>query len=454
MNKFITRLKNINIERPPLHKILLGLTLVYFITFSILMVHTNGQPDQAPHGYYARKFSETWTIPDDDPNVRYIIEGNPYLYYWLGGVFYKIVQFLVPAQLSVSYVLIWRLFSTLLSSFSVFFMYKLGSKVTGNKYGGILAAFFLSNTLMFVFVSGGISYDNLMNLASLAAVYHLVCLYKKEDFIKNSALTGSWVIVGALAKEQFLLMTLIIFLAWLFFVIRNYKSIRLDFSKRNLILLGLFLIGLVFLILLYVPNFVKYSNTTPDCGNVKPPEICSGAYANLRESYEPMNISFLWFQRDNYNNPIHYALSYWIVAMMRSVWGILSHNTFVPFLAVSLHGVLTLWGLICLVRYWKIDDTVATVLVFILLSYVGYIFFWNYKTEVEHQFLHFGVTGRYLMPAIGVLYSIMVHYFLKIKSLLLKRLTISLSIILYFSGGLWMFISRYNEIFIHWRIFY
>ena len=133
------------------YKVLLAFTLLYFIAFGLLMVHTSGQPDQGPHAYFSRKFSETWRIPEDDPNIQYLIKGQPYLYYWINGAVYKILRFLLP---SVNIVpgLLWRLISLFYATLTVFFTYQLGKKVTGNPYYGILAAFFLSNTLMFVFV--------------------------------------------------------------------------------------------------------------------------------------------------------------------------------------------------------------------------------------------------------------------------------------------------------------
>jgi hypothetical protein len=51
------------------------------------------------------------------------------------------------------------------------------------------------------------------------------------------------------------------------------------------------------------------------------------------------------------------------------------------------------------------------------------------------------------------LITLMLFYFLKIRPIFLKRLTLTLSIILYFTGGFWIYISRYAEVFSHWRIY-
>jgi hypothetical protein len=339
-----------------------------------------------------------------------------------------------------------------LSTITVYYCYKLTKEVTKNPYAGVLGAFFISNTLMFVFTSGGVSYDNLMNLAAMAAIFHLVKVFKGENFVKQTALTGIWTIIGSLTKEQFLLLTLIIFIAWVFYVLRHFKKIKVKFTKKEIAVGLIFLIFLALFISLYGINLIRYSRPTPICLQIKSPENCGG-FVNRKEYYSPFSLNVFWFQRDNTTNFIQYIYQFWSYKMAESIWGVLSHNTFVPLFAISLQTVLTLWGFLCLFRYWRPTDYIATLLIFILLSYSGYIFFMNYWNEVNFSYQHFGISGRYLSPVYGVLFALMIHYFLKIRSVLIKRLTLSLSIMIYFSGGLWMYISRYSEKFVHWRFY-
>jgi len=333
--------KRIKLNKLPLHKVLLGFTIVYFIVFGIFMVHTDGQPDQSPHRYFSIRFSETWGIPEDDLTNNRIIEGKPYLAYWIYGAVYKIVNIVLPTDM-FSRVQLWRLVSVSISTFTIYFLYKLASKASGNPYAGVLAAFFLSNTMMFVFISGGISYDNLMNLAGMAAIYHLVCLFKKEDFVYNTTLTGIWVVVGALSKEQFLLLTLIIFLAWLFFVIRNFQDIRLNFNRKNIIISIIFIVAIGLFIGLYGSNLIRYSRTTPMCKQIKGEERCN-SFGYRWEYYNKISYPGLWFNRDSFQNPINYIFDFWSMLEIQSTWGILSHNTFIPKLSTALHSVLILW---------------------------------------------------------------------------------------------------------------
>lgn len=444
--------KQIQITKPPLYIILLTLTILYFITFSLFMVYTSGQPDQAPHRHYAYRYSETWGIPEEQSGTSYVVTDQPYLAYWIYGAVHKIFRFAFPSSPMRSDHL-WRFTSVFISSFTIIYMYKLAKKATNNPYAGVLAAFLLSNIITFVFISGGISYDNLMNLAGAATIYHLVSLYKKEDFVRHSTLTGFWVIVGSLAKEQFLLMTLIIFLAWLFFSLTNFRKIKLDFNRTNILLSIVFVIALSLFIGLYGVNLIRYSRPTPTCNQIKGIGNCS-SFSYRSEFYNQVSLPGLWFKRDSLQNLINYAFDFWIAFNIQSIWGIFSHKTFVPVLATALHSLLLFWWFVCLVRYWKLKDPVVNLLIYILVGFVGFMFVFNYKQDLEYGFRHYAVSGRYHLPVIGALITLMVYYFLKLRNLVLRRITVILAIMIYFSGGLWMYLSRYSEVFIHWRIFY
>ncbi len=444
-NKAVTRI--------PLHKILLVFVLVYYLVFGSLMAFTAGQPDQSVHSYFSDQYAKTWGIPEEGNKFSsFIFTGQPYLYYWLNGFVIKVYLQIFPYNQPLRPLMLLRLFSVFLSFFTVFYAYKLAAKATSNPYAGVLTAFFLANTLMFVFVSGGINYDNLMNLAGMASLFYLVNVYKGDDFVKNTLLTGIWVIIGSLAKEQFLLLTTIIFLSWLYYAIRNFKSISLNYSKANILIAVIFIGFLVLFLGLFGTNLIKYSSVTPACIQIKSANQCQ-SFSHRMEYYEPYDTRAVWFFRDNIPNFIEYAYQFWFYKMAQSIWGILSQNTFVPMFSVALHATLALWGFVCFVRYWEPKDKIASLLIFVLLSYGLFILLMNYRGEVNFSFQHFAVSGRYFAPIYGVILTLMVYYFLKIKPIFLKRLTLALSIMLYFTGGFWMYISRYAEVFMHWRLY-
>jgi hypothetical protein len=449
----ITKVKQ-TLNHIPLYKILLVATMIYFIGFSVWMVYTSGQPDQAAHTYFSNRYAEVWGIPGEDLQSSYVITGQPYLYYWINGAVLKILRLFDPDRVKINSILIWRLMSVLYSTITVYFLYRIVTKVTEHPYGGVLGAFMLSNTLMFTFISGGISYDNLMNLTSMAAIYHLVSLFKGEDFIRHTGLLGTWLCLGTLSKQQGLLIAALLFIVWLYFIMSNLKSLSFNFKKIHILIACIFLIGLGLFIGLYGVNLVKYQRLNPECEQIKLANVCT-RFTEREQYYSPMSIRWLWYSRNEYfYNPFQYSLNFWFIQMQQSIWGIMSHKSFIPMLSVSLHGLLMLFGILCMVRFWKKGEQLQLVLLLVLISYVLFIFLMSYKREIEYNFRHFGIQGRYLFPIIGVLYTLMIDYFLKIKEGFLKRLTLALTIILYFAGGLGMYLFRYSEVFIHWRIFY
>jgi len=344
--------------------------------------------------------------------------------------------------------------SVIFSTITVYFLYRIITKVTSNPSAGVLGAFMLSNTLMFTFISGGISYDNLMNLTSMAAIYHLISLFKDEDFIRHTGLMGTWLCLGAISKQQGLLLATLLFVVWMYYIIRNHKKLSFTFKKKQIMIWLIFLISLGLFIGLYGVNLIQYHRLNPECEQIKPANVCT-RFTEREQYYSPLSIRWLWYSRnDTFNNPFQYAMNFWFIRMLQSIWGILSHEIFIPMLSVSLHGVLICWAVYCMIRYWQKKDRIQTMLLLVLLSYVAFIFFMNLKRDIEYDFMHYGIQGRYLFPVIGILYTLMIDYFLKIKVIFIKRLSLTLTIILYFAGGLGLFLVRYSEVFIHWRIYY
>jgi len=447
----MNKIKDFTLEKIPLYKILLAFVLLYFLIFGFLMLQTLGQPDQGYHNFYSSRFSETWSIPTEDPSSPFVFTGMPYLAYWINGTAAKIYNFVFPSGGPIDLNTLWRAISVLTSMGTVYFLYKFTAKITNNPIAGVIGAFFLSNTLMFVFVSGGVSYDNLMNLGSMAALYHLLNILKKEDFIKNTAMTGIWLCVASLTKEQSLLLSFIIFLVILIFFIRNFKVINYRGNIKNFILIIFLIIFLGLFLNLYGENLISYGTTTPACEQIKPAEACT-RFDFRKDMENPYDLRWIWYARNSFsNNPILYTISFWILQMVKSIWGIASHSSFIPMFTVALHTCLLFWWLLCMARYWKKKDRISSIFFVIMITYSLYIFLLNYKSELLYDFKHIALQGRYLFPVIGILITLMIKYFLKIRSMFIKRMTFSLAIIIYFTGGLGVYIFRFSEIFIHWQ---
>lgn len=435
----------------------LVIVLVYFAVFGFLMVNHGGQPDQGKHVYYSSRFSETWGIPTEDPQSPYYVTDNVYFYYWLNGAILKVSRVFMPEvegySLSRTEIFLLRLCSIMLSAATLFYVYRLASKVSGSQGGGILAAFFYANILMFVFISAGISFDTFVSLSSAAALFHLVCLLQQEDYTANTAWMGIWLCLGALSKNEGVLLAFILFLAWLLYSIIARNNITIRFNRTNLVLIALLAVTSGLFLEFYGRNLIQYHRPIPKCEQVKSEEACT-RFAFRRELRQEVHYPELWEKRNFIVGPFEYAMNYWLFNMVNGIWGIVSHNTYVPRFTTSLHSLLIIWCIFCMARYWKKENIVTTTLLLIILGYSGYVFFLNYRSELVFNFRHFAVQGRYLFPVLGAFIALMVNYLLSINSQVVKKTILALAIILYFAGGLGTFVFRYSDIFIAWRIFF
>lgn len=430
----------------------LCLVLFYFAGFAFLMSYLGGQPDQGLHQPLSLRFMETWGIPIEDTSFN-VISRTPYLTYWINGAVGKLYLFFFPGKNSVTELIrLWRFISIITSVITLFFLYKLTKRLTKNGFLGVIAAFCLGNTIMFVFVSSGISYDNLMNLSSIASIYYLVKIYQNEDFVLNSIILGIWLALGPLAKEQALLLTFLIFLAYIYFVSRNFRKINLKFSRRYVLPTIMLLFLLVLLLLLYGKNVLIYGKLVPECSQLKAADLCT-RFMYRREQYQPKSIGWYWTSIHSLNNPFQYFFSFWFLQMIQSIWGIISHNTYVSMAFTSLHGYLLIWSFIVSICYWDRKEVIQNILLKILLAYTLFIFLMNYKTWVDYDFRHYAVQGRYLFPVIGILISMTLNNFMKINNLLIKKVTLSIMIIVYFLSGGGLFWLKYGGVFANWKIF-
>lgn len=434
------------------HRTLLVFVFAYFIIFAFSMSDLGGQPDQVAHVYYSVRYSETWGRPVDDFVSPFHIAGREYFYYWINGAAAKLLNFINWEETYFSIKQVWRYISILISTITLFYFYKITSLVVNNKYAGVLAAFMGANTLMFVFISSGVSYDNLMNLASAAAIFHFLKVFEGGKFIEHSASLGIWACVSALTKLQSVLLAFILFVIWLFYTLKNKN--RINFSKFTPISIAL-LIALVVLASLvvdfYVGNIYEYGGLLSRCTQVKADELCTNFREREAQQVE-IDLGELWEDRHAIIGPFEYAINYWIFNKINGIWGIISKNTFVPKFSTSLHGVLILASLFCMVRYWRRQDVLPLLLAAIVLIYTGYVFFMNYSSELQYEFRHYAVQGRYLFPVYGAFLAIMVDAFLRIPSLITRKIIIVVLLVIYISGGLGVFVFRYADVFISWRL--
>jgi len=173
-------------------KIVLLLILGIFLSYSLFLA-TNLRrgiiPDEPAHLIFSKHFSTTWGIPEDTFETYsqgWYIQHNPFLYYWINGRVINLFQTIIPSISEWQILVSLRILSVFYSLGTLLFCYLLSKEIVTGKWWQLLPPFLLSNTLMFVFLSGGVNYDNLANLLSMAGLFYLIRVLKKKNFVLNS----------------------------------------------------------------------------------------------------------------------------------------------------------------------------------------------------------------------------------------------------------------------------
>lgn len=149
---------------------LLLVLLLVFLAYSVFIairLDTGISPDEPAHFIFSKHYSTTWGKPPDTLETYsqgWYIEQNPFLYYWTNGRIINLTQLINPSVTDATLLLILRLLSSLYSTGTLIFLYLLSKLIIHKAWWRLLPVFLLSNTLMFVLLSGGVNYDNLANL--------------------------------------------------------------------------------------------------------------------------------------------------------------------------------------------------------------------------------------------------------------------------------------------------
>ncbi len=366
-------------------------------------------------------------------NLLLEVSRNPFfLYHYLMSFPYKIVE-----HFSFAFIFV-RLFSVLLGLASLYMVVRISNTLNLPKLTRNLSVFMLSNTLMFVFIFGSISYDSLFIFLSLTGIFLTLNLVQKIN-ARYLLLLILTIATGLLTKVNFLPMAAIILVTLLVNyyskvpeVLKEFKiSFKLD-KKINVIVC--FLIGLVGILLVqrYAVNLIQYKSFQPDCSKLRSIENCrqSALYKRNEQVFgpdrQPANLSFLG-----------YGVS-WLVLMQERTFGIFAHEQFNP------SKIVTIWlfvvvaiGSVAAVRLWSKKDQKLSVALFIAFAYTAVLFLTNYRTYLASGRRGFTVHGRYLFGILPIFYLALNYYTFKFfKSDFIKSCYIILTIVIFILASL------------------
>jgi hypothetical protein len=274
-----------------------------------------------------------------------------------------------------------------------------------------LVVWMLSNTLMFVFLAGSVSYDNLEFFLSTLAFYYWAKLYRASD---GDAVRGNDVLklgitmcAASITKFTFLplgatliLLLIIRYRLQLSVVLRSccveYRSARFSTS----ILAAVFLLFLALLIERYGINYYRYGSYKPQCDQVLTYQQClqSALFSrNLQFRDKPVDRTipgpdfvYRWFKR----------MKYGVYAIVGHRWTrcdpIITNGTAILFWSMLLAVIATS----------RHRAPLQLALVVIVGCYAATLLLHNYSLFVQSGHFGLALQGRYIFPVLGILYLV------------------------------------------------
>ena len=443
-------------------QLLLALLILVFSGYAVY-VATHLQrdivPDEPYHFAVSKSFAPTWGIPEDVFEARSMgvsTRQNPFFAYWLNGRALNLLNWVKPNSSDWQQLVFLRLVNVVYSIGTVIFAYLFSKELIQHKWWSLLPVFILTNTLMFVLLSGGVSYDNLTNLLSIAGLYYLLRVLKGKDFVINSLLWLILIALGALTKETILPLALGMTVAWVIFVIKNRSNLDLTVLKTSRAIVLLFVMALLVVgnLAIYGLNLIRYQSLTPACSDVYTLEFCqSTAQAIRRQQLAlPEKLTVLQAFRQGYPEPIRYAFDTWIRAMLMKTFGIMGgQKSYYP-IGITYFHILLYWMIALGIRYYQKTSYKIYALAGIFCFYALTLFIKNYSIELAYGFIQVALQGRYIFPVIGIAYGLGSFGLMKVPKKLIRSITLLVIIILFLYGGPIRFIIYNQSVFADWFV--
>lgn len=414
-------------------------------------------PDESSHFYLSTQFATTWGTPAMTDHLFELgniqLNRQPFVYYWINGRLLNLLYLVLPGISEWRQLLFLRMFNVLYSTGTVIFAYLLALQFLRKRWWPLLVAFLTTNTLMFVFLSGGVSYDNLANLCSVAGIFYLFRVLEGKKFITYSLTWFFFIGLGVLVKKTILPLALVMFIFWLIYLIRNRASIDI----RREMNWKIFTIGLLTLAIMginlsiYGVNLVKFKALVPNCTDLHTQQQCDlSVFVKRAQDMEfpKEKITLREVIEQNKLNPVYYFQVYWLNQMQTTIYGIMGHQVYYPLHLITFYWVFYLFVYAIVIKYWERRNFIYYTLLGIAISYLLAILLVSYNEELISNFQHTAIQGRYLFPVMVPVYLLVVDLFSRIANRVVRRVSIIYTVLLFAVGGpvlfLLHFASRYQ----------
>lgn len=417
--------------------IFVKLIYLWFVVQAVYMALSTAYgipPDEAYHVAFIKLFAHNGWLP---------FLNNENGYYFLGEVT-KTPFFLYHYLLSLPYhlfgssshaLLYLRFINIGLALGSLVLVNRIASQLKVSRAVKNLSFFMIVNTLMFVFLSASVSYDNLFILFTLASITLLLNLIQKFT-LSSFLLLINVLLLGTLIKIAFIPIMLALVFVLFKYRARSFaprKVLRAWRARRllNTLLVSLLLIASILVVQRYVVNVIAYHALSPACTRVHTAQECSQGSiqtrdASIQKYYSPATIDSFGY------------LSEWTVLMSDWTFGILGDWHVEPTRLINTwYKILLVLAIVSVIRSYNPKEKKMNILLGIILFYMALLIFNNYRSYQHSGLIFLAVQGRYLFGLLPIMY-ILANYniFKLLAAKYLKFIYICLTLVIFLSAGL------------------
>lgn len=418
----------------------LRLTFAWFIVQALWMAFSTQQgipPDENYHIGFIKLFTQSGWSP---------FLTNQEGYYSLGSVakepFFLYHYFLsLPSHFfanSVYAIYILRVINVMMGTISLLIIHKTAIALRVSPLVKNLSLFMMGNTLMYIFLSASVNYDNLFILLSTISIFLLILLMKHFT-ARLFLLLAICVIAGLLTKISFLPIAAVIAIAMMYkFSCTPHISaarFRNSYIKHRTWNIALTIILVFFSALFaqrYVGNIIAYHSYSPSCTQVLTLEQCrESAIFRRGEEFDKLPKPPVTKNLPQYIND-------WIVLMQDRTYGIFGHRKASPTTTIMVYiQIWTLLMAISFVRHFKKSDRSFILPLTFIAVYLVTLIFENYSTYMHRGIFELAVQGRYWFAVLPLIYVIGNHFILKLlKQSYLKIAYVVITLIIFAFAGL------------------
>jgi len=410
----MTKINRINkflkVHGPTITLFVMLVVFTAYAGFMALNLQKGIIPDEPAHFIFSKYFATTFGIPPDTYETYswgWYIKGNPFLYYWINGRIINLINLISPNITDLGILISLRVVSVFYALGTILFCFFLSKQVIQHRWWKLLPVFLLTNTLMFVFISAGVHYDNLANLFSMVALYFLVRVLKRHNFLTNSFAWMITIAIATLVKYPILPLALAMFIAWIIFLMIHHKELfPLKIIPIKTIALAMILVPLIIgNFAIYGVNLIKYQSITPGCREILLESQCEISRYEQRHQELALDTKLTIAESisEGYPSPIRYTLVDWVYHTLLRTFGLSGHKAYFPYHLISYYQILfyliIILGLLNLFL-WRTFSNIEINFIGIASFYALVLLITNYNSELVYGFKQIAVQGRYLFPIV------------------------------------------------------